>query len=227
MRAITLTAAVLLAGGAAVRAQTPAASVAVLPFEDGGSYGQDDDTYAGLQVALPVLIGARLRGSAGVRMVGDDTARAVLAAQDLGEHHRVDALTAVRIGRALRARYVVLGTFLDYFGRFRLDTRIVDVASGRILAEVSNDDPAHQDRRDLGVIVGLVADGILRTVGLPPAPAPPPAPIPASAIGEFGRGLLLSQRADTAGAVRALQRALQADPDFPEARAALQRIQRP
>ena len=103
MRAITLTAAVLLAGGAAVRAQTPAASVAVLPFEDGGSCSQDDDTYAGLQVALPVLIGARLRGSAGVRMVGDDTARAVLAAQDLGEH-RGSMRSRPRIGR--RGRWV-------------------------------------------------------------------------------------------------------------------------
>lgn len=216
----------LVLGGrpAPVTAQEAPTGVMVLPFEDGGSYGQDKDNFLALRLGIPALLRDELAGSNGVRLIDPTRAAQLLAAEDLGEHGRVDAGTAARLGQAAGARYVVLGTFTDYFGRFRIDARIVDARSGEILKVVRNDDPAQQDRRDLSAIIRLIGDKVLRAVGLPPLAPAGARQIPTDALTAYSRGLLDLQRGDSTAAVGHFQRALQAAPDFPAARQELDRL---
>src|SRR5687768_1245335 len=146
---------VALAAGVATPAvaQTGTVVIAVLPFEDRGSYGQDKEVFRALELGIPALLVAELGKHPGVRLADRGRVAAAVKAEGLGPDARVDAATAARVGTQAGARYAVTGNFADFYGKFRLDARVVDVGSGQILKVVSNNDPALQDRADLARIV--------------------------------------------------------------------------
>jgi TolB-like protein len=206
----------LLLGGAVspLPAQATSATVAVLPFRDGGSYGQDRENFDALEVAIPALL-RDLLGSGGGRVLSRDAIAAALP--DSGG--RLDAAAAAEVGRRVGARYVVTGSFMDHYGRFRIDARIVDVDRAAIIAVVSND-PALQDRRQLFEMIRTVAQGVARKLELA-APASPGHAIPSDAITWYGRGLRSRDQGDKQAASGFFRRALEADANFVQARAAL------
>lgn len=206
----------LLLGGAAsaLPAQSTPAAVAVLPFRDGGSYGQDRESFDALEVAIPALL-RDLLGVAGTRVIARDAIAAVLP--DSGG--RLDAAEAAEAGRRVSARYVVTGSFMDHYGRFRIDARVVDVDRAAIIAVVSND-PALQDRRQLYEMIRTVAQGVARELELA-APAASGHAVPTDAITWYGRGLRSHDRNDPKAASEFFRRALEADANFAQARAAL------
>jgi TolB-like protein len=203
--------ALLLLGGAPLTAQQ-VPSVALLPFSDGGSYGQDKESFAALGVAIPALLARELQAG-GANLVDAGSGDSSAASS------RPDAAEAARIGRRVGASYVVTGAFMDHYGRFRLDARIVDVATASITRVVSND-PSLQDRRQLAEMIRSVAIGLLKEWG---RPAPPTAQaVSTDAITLYGRALLSGNDAQAARGF--LQRALQIDGDFAAARDALARL---
>ena len=66
------------------------------------------------------------------------------------------------------ARYAVTGSFADFYGKFRINARLVDAENGQILKVVSNDDPKLQDRAQLAAIIQLVSRKSC-AAGLPPS----------------------------------------------------------
>lgn len=206
-------------------AQTGRPAFAVLPFKDGGSYGQNQQTFLALELGIPALLAEQLAGSPALQVIDHARVRTLLASADLGEHDWVDAGTAAKLGTAAGARYVVVGTFTDYFGRVRIDARLIDATNGEILSVVRNEDPARQDRQNLDRIIRLIGDKVVRAAGLPPLPADSTPPIPTPAITSFSRALLSEQRGDSAAAIRFYQQALQSAPEFSQARSGLQRLQ--
>lgn len=216
-----------LAMAAPLAAQEARVSFAVLPFENSGSYGQDKESFAGLELGIPATIAASLAEHPGARVVDPSALRQTLRAKQAEGNRRIDAGTAAEVAKAAGARYVVTGSFADFYGKFRINARVVDAQSGEILKVVSNDDPKLQDRAQLGAIVQLVADRIAGAAGLPPFPAQSAArrrAVPANALTDFGRGLMFEDRGDRAKAAEAFQRALSAYPDYTDARAGLARV---
>jgi TolB-like protein len=219
-----LAAAVLAAPLAAQDAQPV---IAVLPFENTGSYGQDKEAFEALEVGLPQILAGTLAAHPAARVVPPARLREALAQQKLGEAHRVDAASATEVAKAAGARYAVTGSFADFYGKFRINARVVDAQSGQIIKVVSNDDPKLQDRAQLGAIVQVVADRIAGAIGLAPFPPDVAARrggLPPDALTEFSRGLMLESRGDRAAAAEAYRRAVGAAPDFGEARDGLQRV---
>lgn len=211
----------LLAGVApALPAQASSATIAILPFADGGSYGQDKESFEALGAAIPAMLQSALT-SGGNSLVPRSAVRALLPASG----GWLDAAQAATIGRRADARYVITGAFMDHYGRFRIDARIVDVERGAVTAVVSND-PALRDRRQLFEMIQSVAGGIARELGTR-APAAPTHLIPTDAITLYGRGLLSADRGNADNAARFLRQAIQADPRFPEAREALRGLGSP
>jgi TolB-like protein len=204
------------------QAQDARALVVVLPFENGGSYGQDKETFDALEVGLPAILAATLGAHPGVRVTNRGSVR---EAPEPGG--RIDAASASQAAKAAGARYAVTGSFADFYGKFRVNARVVDAQSGEILKVVSNDDPKLQDRAQLAAIVQLVGDRIVDAIGLPPYSPEAAArmrAIPAEALTQYSRGVLFESRGDKAKAADAYQRALAAYPDYPEAREGLQRV---
>ena len=215
--------ATLLAGGAAAQEARP--GIAVLPFDDGGSYGQDRENFAALEVGIQAVLIGELGRAGGVHLIGRSATREALRQQDLGVRGQVDAATAARVGRLAGARYVVFGSFIDLYGRFRLNARIVDVARGEILHVVSNDDPKLQDRRDLSRIIRAVAGTVLADIGVPAPERGDASPaVPTEALTLYSRGLLYEDRGEHAKAHQYFQRALDAFPAYAEAREGLRRV---
>jgi TolB-like protein len=201
--------------------------IAVLPFENSGSYGQDKETFEALEVGLPEILSATLTAHPSARMADRGRLRQALEQQKLGGAHRIDAASATEVAKAAGARYAITGSFADFYGKFRINARVVDAQSGQILKVVSNDDPKLQDRAQLAAIVQLVAGRIVGAIGLPPYPADVAgrrSAVPTEALTEFSRGVMFEGRGDRAKAAEAYQRALTAAPDYAEARDALQRV---
>ena len=106
---------------------------------------------------------------------------------------------ATQVAKAAGARYAVTGSFADFYGKFRINARVVDAETGEILKVVSNDDPKLQDRAQLAAIVQLVGERIVPALGLPPLPADVAArrrAVPTDALTEYSRGLLFEGRGD-------------------------------
>ncbi len=215
MGRLAIVAMLLLGAVPALPAQATRTSVAVLPFRDGGSYGQDRENFEALEVAIPALL-REFVASGGTETIS----RAAIAAAVPDSIGRLDVTQAAEAGRRVGARYVVTGAFMDHYGRFRIDARVVDVDRAAIIAVVSND-PGLQDRRQLFEMIRSVAQGVARNLQLS-APAAPDHAVPTDAITWYGRGLRSLDRGDKSAAAGFFRQALEADPRFAQARAALQ-----
>lgn len=202
--------------------------IVVLPFENSGSYGQDKETFEAFEAGLPAILAATLAAHSGARVADPATVRDALSRRPPGASRRMDASSASQVAKTAGARYAVTGSFADFYGKFRITARVVDAQSGEILKVVSNDDPKLQDRAQLGAILQLVAERVVAAIGLPPYPAESAArmrSMPAEALTQYSRGLLFESRGDKAKAADAYRHALSAEPEYPEARAGLERVQ--
>ena len=216
-------AATLLA--APLPAQDAGRSLAVLPFENTGSYGQDKEVSEALQLGIPAMLASALAAHPDLRVADPARVRQTLDAQHLGPAGRVDAATAGQVGKAVGARYSITGSFADFYGKFRINARVVDAATGEIVKVVSNDEAKLQDRSQLGLILSKVADKIVATTGLEPSPASSEArDIPTEALTQYSRGLLYETRGDRSKAADAYQHALSTYPEYLEAREGLRRV---
>jgi TolB-like protein len=211
----------------AVAQQSGPIVIAVLPFEDRGSYGQDKEVFRALELGIPATFAAELSRHPRVRVADRARIGQALQAQNLGPNARVDAATAAKVGSEAGARYAITGNFADFYGKFRIDARVVDVGNGQILKVVSNHDPALQDRADLSRIIQSLAEKALAAVNLPAAGNAPGAragPVPTDALTQYSLGLLYESQGDKTKAGEHYQRALTTFPDYSEAREGMQRV---
>lgn len=125
------------AGPAALKNGGPAA-VAVWDLEDlsAGAAGAEG---TGEVLAVRVIEAARARGLAVV-----ERQRLLSAMEELrlGSSALADEATRLRLGRLVGARRMVFGGYLATGGAIRLDLRLVEVETGRIVAASSRTGPA-------------------------------------------------------------------------------------
>lgn len=212
----------------AAPAQSAPVVVAILPFEDRGSYGQEKQVFRALQLGIPATIAAELSGHSELRLADPGRVARLLQSRKASPMAQLDAATAARIGKEAGARYAITGTFADFYGKFRLEARIVDTESGEIVKVVTNRDPSLQDRRDLYRIVQLVGHKVLAEASRSPIGEQPrdsdTRVIPTEALTEYSLGLLYEHQGDSGKAAQHYGRALSAYPDYPEAREAARRL---
>ena len=211
----------------AVVAQSGPVVIAILPFEDRGSYGQDKEVFRALRVGIPATLATELVRNPRVRLADPARVSQAVQAQNLGPNARVDAATAAKVGSQVGARYAVTGNFADFYGKFRIDARVIDAETGQILKIVSNSDPALQDRNDLARIIQSLADKLIVAISLPPGGGGPGAQaqgVPTEALTQYSLGLLQESQGDKGKAAEHYQRALTTFPNYPEARAGMQRV---
>jgi TolB-like protein len=221
-----LAAAVAVAKTAAAQQSGPIV-IAVLPFEDRGSYGQDKEVFRALELGIPATLAADLSRHPGAGVADRARISRALQAQNLGPNARVDAATAAKVGSEVGARYAITGNFADFYGKFRIDARVVDVASGQIIKVVSNSDPNFQDRADLSRIIRSLAEKVLAAVNLPAAGNAAGAragTVPTDALTQYSLGLLYEGEGNKTKAGEHYQRALAAFPDYAAAREGIQRM---
>jgi TolB-like protein len=218
----------LCAFAAPLPGQDTRPGMAVLPFENGGSYGQDKENFEALQKGIPAMLTSELSNNPAVRLVDRDRIQQLLSEQDLGKDGRVDAATAAKIGKLVGAKYMIAGTFTDFYGKFRVDARIINVETSEILKVVTND-PKLQKREELFHIIQSVAERIMTDTKLPPLPtevskAVKAREVPTEALTYYSRALLYQDRGDNNKAAEYYKRAIDIFPNFAEAQEGLKKV---
>lgn len=200
--------------------------IAVLPFHNGGSYGQDKENFDALEKGIAGMLISELQANPAARVVERERVQQLLDEQKLAESGNVDPGTAAKIGDLVGARYVVTGQFIDFYGDFRLDARLVNVSTSEIVGTVKE-----QKRRDhLFDLIRSSAERLMRETSLPPLPPKTQErrssrQIPTEALTYYSRALLYQDRGDRSRAAQMYRKAMDVFPEYSEAREGLQRVQ--
>jgi hypothetical protein len=148
---------------------------------------------------------------------------AVLGELELQASRKIDKASAVKAGKLLGARYLVLGAYFDVMKTLRADARIIDVETGRVLLSVG----AAGKPEDFLVLEQKLA-GDLGAYFTAHAPAPrtkvmvprkkrrprPPRALKARTAVEYGKALAAIDKGDKKAAKQSLQKVVKEQPDF-------------
>jgi TolB-like protein len=217
----------LLSGQRELLAQSRPVVIAILPFEDRGSYGQDKEVFRAFRLGIPATIAAELSGHPELRLADPQRVARALKSQNLDAGGRVDAATAARIGKEAGARYAISGNFADFYGKVSLNARVVDVETGQIVKVVTNDDPGLQDRTNLYRIVQTVGHKVLAAAGAGGGAAAAEREnrvIPTAALTDYSLGLLYESQGDKVRAAQHYNQALSTFPSYSEAQDGVRRV---
>ena len=152
----------------------------------------------------------------------------LLDEQNLGAQGRVDPQTAAKVGKLVGARYLVLGNFVDFYGDFRVDVRLVNTETGEIVKTESD----RQQREHLYDIIRNVAAKLMKDANLPALQRGASneqrmnRQVPTEALTYYSRALLYQDRGQKDKAVEMFNRALSIFPEYAEAQDGLQKAQR-
>jgi TolB-like protein len=209
----------------ALRAQDTRPGIAVLPFENGGSYGQDKENFEALQQGIPGMLISELGQNPAARVVDRDRIQTLISEQDLGKDGRVDANTAAKIGKLVGARYMITGTFVDLYGRFRTDARIIDVETSEIIKTVKSEGK----REELFKLIQGLSEKLMAETKLPPLPsqvsqAVKARNVPTEALTYYSRALLYQDRGDKTKAAEFFRKATEIFPNYAEAQEGLKKL---
>ena len=210
---------------AQARAQDTRPGIAVMPFDNGGSYGQGKEDFDALQKGMAGMLISELAQNPAARVVEREEIQKLVEEQNLGASGRVDPQTAAKIGKLVGARYVVLGTFIDLYGDFRVDVRLVNVETSEIVRVETN--RAQRDR--LYDIIKTVATQLMKDANLPALVRPASdqrmnRQVPTEALTYYSRALLYQDRGQKEKAVEMYQRAISVFPEYAEASDGLRRL---
>jgi TolB-like protein len=201
--------------------------IAVLPFNNGGSYGQGKEDFDALERGIAGMMISELSANPAARVVERQEIQRLLDEQNLGAQNRVDPATAARIGKLVGARYTVMGTFVDFYGDFRVDVRLVNTETGEIIKTESE----RMQRDHLFDIIRNISVRLMKDANLPALQRQASdqrmnRQVPTEALTFYSRALLHQDRGQKDKAVEMFNRALAIFPEYAEAQEGLQRVQR-
>jgi TolB-like protein len=210
---------------APARAQDTRPGIAVLPFDNSGSYGQDKENFDALQKGIAGMLISELAANPAARVVEREQIQSLLDEQHLGATGQVDPQTAAKVGKLVGARYIITGTFVDFYGDFRVDLRLVNTETSEII-KVESD---RMQRDHLFDIIRSLATRLMKDVNLPPLPKNVSdqrmsRQVPTEALTYYSRALLYQDRGQKDKAIDMYNRALAIFPEYAEAQTGLQRV---
>ena len=213
--------------GAQQRSQDTRPGIAVLPFSNGGSYGQGKEDFAALERGIAGMMISELSQNPAARVVERQEIQHLLDEQNLGAQGRVDPQTAAKVGKLVGARYVVMGTFVDFYGDFRVDVRLVNTETSEIVKTESE----RMQRDHMFDIIRNIAARLMKDANLPALQRQASdqrmgRQVPTEALTYYSRGLLYADHGQNDKAVEMFNRAIAIFPDYAEAKEGLQRVQR-
>ncbi len=200
--------------------------VAVFPFTNGGSYGESAEDLEALTVGLQQMLLTELDQNDALRIVERARLKQILDEQDLAEEGRVDPSTAAEIGELVGARYMVSGVFVDLYGDFRMDARIIDVETGEVIQTES----VMGEKEGLYALLVDLSSQIAQGADLPALPTEvaqqrKEKEIPPEAVTIYSQAQVYQDRGRTEQAIELYQRLAQRFPDLTEAQEALDQLQ--
>lgn len=200
--------------------------IAVFAFTNGGSYGQQKEDYDALERGMAGMLISELGANPAMRVVERENIQRLVDEQNLGSSGRVDAQTAARLGKLVGARYAVMGSFIDLYGDFRVDVRVVNVET----SEIVKTEKLSMQREHLFDLVRNLAAALNKDLNLPALPHQVSEQrmsrqVPTEALTFYSRALLYQDRGQRDKAIEYYNRALSVFPQYTEATEGLRRLQ--
>jgi TolB-like protein len=204
-----------LAGPRTARA-APKPTVAVLYFD----YSGKDDQLGLLRKGLAQMMFSDLSAVDAVQLVERDRLEEILAELKLGQSNKIDPASAAKVGKLLGARYLVLGGYFDLKNMLRVDARVVEVETGKVVQSVGATGDADNflalEQKlvtDIGAILGKQLS--LPPVKTPPTPkVKPPAKLARRTAMLYSRALHDMDSGDKTKAKAELEQVVKEQPDF-------------
>ena len=199
--------------------------IAVFPFNNGGSYGQGKEDFDALERGIAGMMISELAQNPAARVVERQEIQRLVDEQNLVGQNRVDPQTAAKVGKLVGARYVVAGTFIDFYGDFRVDVRLVNVETGEIVKTESE----RMQRDHMFDIIRNVASRLMKDANLPALQRQASdqrmgRQVPTEALTYYSRGLLYADHGQKDKAIEMFNQATTIFPGYTEAEQALQRV---
>lgn len=215
---------VVLAPLRAVAAAAVPPTIAVLYFD----YSGKDDQMALLRKGLAQMLISDLAGSDAVRLVERDRLQEILAELKLEQSAKIDPASAGKVGKLLGARYMVLGGYFDLGGTLRIDARVVEVETGKIVnsAGVNGkvDDFLDLEQKLSGKIGEILATQLKLPEKKHAARVKPPSHLSAHTAVLYSRALAEKDRGDKERARETLTEVVKEQSDFQLARVDLDKL---
>jgi TolB-like protein len=211
--------------GATASAADPPPTVAVLYFD----YTGKDAELEVLRKGLAQMLISDLSATDAIRVVERDRLEDVLGELKLQGSAKIDPQSAVKLGKLLGARYLVLGGYFDLQGVLRVDARIVEVETGRVLksfgANAKPGDFLPVEQKVAGDLGGWFAAGLPRPAApVGKKPPRPPAALKTRTAVKYAEALAVLDAGDRKKAKEALTQVLKEQPDFALASLDLDRL---
>lgn len=217
-------------------------TLAVLYFQNEGN-----PELTPLRVGLAQMLITDLQPTEGLTVVERQKLQAILDELELGHSKAIDKKTAVKVGKLIGARYILMGGYFELVGTLRIDARVVDVQTGEIVHAhgVNGQTTGFLElQKELAGSVGRHFAGTASTDtarNMPPPKEPgqgatrgDPAADDAARVevvrhdGDtvkaalaYSEGLIFLDKKETARAREAFEKAVAEDPDLQAARASL------
>ncbi len=221
-----------------------AGGVAVLYFQNEGNVALEP-----LKVGLAQMLVTDLTTDSDLPIIERSQLQAALDEFKLGHDGIADPVSAARVGKLVGAQYFVMGTYFELFGTLRIDTRIVEVETGRIVFAYGTNSPTSAFltmEKDVSAALRSKLDSLQLPKAKTPSGtrstegasvvAPPAATAVASttvvtterhtldAAVAYSEGLIHLDQRDLPRAREAFEKAVAADPQLEAARAELSQM---
>ncbi|MBP6773147.1 MAG: hypothetical protein KA154_09140 [Gemmatimonadaceae bacterium] len=231
----TRTRSVLLAASAFAVSAIPVAAqnaaqrptLAVLYFTNSALV--DNASYAPLSKGMAEMLITELAQNNAVRVVERDRLQSVIEEQNLQNSDRVDKETAVKLGKTLGARHMLLGSFIiDQKRNMRIDVRAVNTETSQIDYTESVSGNA-DNLLALVIQLGSKVNAGLKLPALKTASVTTPAsksPNQFKALMAMSQALEAEDRKSKSEAVSLYKQAIALNPDFDRAKTRLASIEK-
>jgi|SRR5450631_271471 len=169
-------------------------TVAILTFD----YSGKNAGLEPLREGLAQMLIADVSQVANVQVVERTRLAALLEEQKLGQSGKIDPASAARIGKLLGARFLVLGNYFDLASSMRIDARVIEVETGKIVRAVGVNGASGDFFALEQELAGKLGDVL--TAALPEASKPStvtrpkPPRVKSTTVATYGRALLALDR---------------------------------
>jgi TolB-like protein len=226
-------------------------TVAVMYFD----YQGKDEELALLKKGLASMLISDLAGQEAFSVVERERLEDVFAELKLQTSAKIDQASAVKAGKLLGAHYLVLGGYFDVLKTLRVDARVIDVETGKVLKSAGasgKPDEFLTIEQKLASELGAHLNDVLTRANVKSKSKPERAPKPEVAVAandagarrparharppkqlkaataiEYGRALSALDRRDVKEATTSLKKVVQDAPDFELASLDLNRLMKP
>ncbi len=195
--------------------------IAVVYFDN----GSDNPELSRLRKGLADMLISDLSKIKMLNVIERARLEEILKEQKLNNSKDFDAATASKVGKLLGVQYILTGSFFDLMGSLRVDARIIDVETGKIMKSEGVDGPSNtffdlEKKLVVKIAGGLNVDLAAETA----AASKTQTSLSYETALQYSDGLDQMDKGETSKAIEILKKVLEKNSDFLPAQQALNKL---